>query len=297
MVFPRVSVCMPVFNGCAFIREALESVLRQTFSEFEVVIVDDGSTDKTMEYIYSFNDPRIRVFRNANRLGSVLNHNRCVTYAQSAYIKLFHQDDTLAMSCLEEQVRVLDEDPAVGFVFSCSYAIDERGSLLYKRTPPFSQGRIGKQQILRKYFFQLDYNFIGEPPVGMLRKSMLDNKPLFTSEWRSSDIELWTRINLSHPCFFIDKPLAYIRKHDGQSYARTRDSIVSALDDNRRLCLTVLRYDIPFLIRFSLAVEFMLRIPILLIGRSIKKVSGLSSKVLLVYCLRNKIDSFFRRNT
>src|SRR5579883_1951770 len=90
-----ISVCLPVFNGEKFLLEAIGSVLEQTYSNFELVIIDDCSTDASVEIIESFArmDERIRFYRNTSRLGLFANYNECMLKADGEYIKPFAQDD------------------------------------------------------------------------------------------------------------------------------------------------------------------------------------------------------------
>ena len=85
---PRVSVCIPVFNGARFIAAAIESVLRQTFTDFELIIVDDHSSDRSLEIISGFHDDRLRVVVNERNLGAEGNWNRCLTESKGIYLKM-----------------------------------------------------------------------------------------------------------------------------------------------------------------------------------------------------------------
>ena len=104
---PRVSVCIPTYNGALYLQECMESILGQTFVGIEILAVDDRSSDKTRAILDSFakRDARVRILSNARNLGLVGNWNRCIELAQGEWIKFVFQDDWIAPECLE---RMLD---------------------------------------------------------------------------------------------------------------------------------------------------------------------------------------------
>src|SRR6476661_6387292 len=105
---PRVSVCVPTYNGALFLGETLACIEAQTMPDYEVVIVDDLSTDDTLALAdaYAARDPRVRVIRSAERAGSsARNANRCITHARGEWIKFLFQDDLMAPTCLERMLQ------------------------------------------------------------------------------------------------------------------------------------------------------------------------------------------------
>ena len=113
---PRVSVGMRVYNGERFLRPAIESVLAQTDTDFELIISDNASTDATSEICraYAARDPRIRYVRNATNIGAVRNFNRAFQLSTAEYYKLANADDVCAPTLMERCAAVLDTHPAVG---------------------------------------------------------------------------------------------------------------------------------------------------------------------------------------
>jgi glycosyltransferase involved in cell wall biosynthesis len=122
-ISPRVSFGMPVYNGAKTIASALESILGQTFADFEVIISDNASTDATSGIAQDFckADRRIQYFRNERNLGAHPNFNRAFTLSRGEYFKWAAHDDVIASDYLEKCVRVLDEDST--FVMCCSYGM------------------------------------------------------------------------------------------------------------------------------------------------------------------------------
>ena len=104
---PLVSICIPTYNGSQYLEACLDSVLSQSYPDFEVVIVDDQSSDNTWDLLnqYAARDNRIRLFRNEQNLGLVGNWNRCLELAQGEWIKFVFQDDWITPDCIEHMVR------------------------------------------------------------------------------------------------------------------------------------------------------------------------------------------------
>jgi glycosyltransferase involved in cell wall biosynthesis len=127
---PRISVCIPVYNGGIYIAEAIESVLGQTFQDFRLIIADNCSTDNTSEIVRKFHDPRITYTRGTRNIGLVGNANRCLKLAEGDYVCIFHHDDVMLPENLERKIRLLDEHPEVGFVHSNLIVIDQDGKVV-----------------------------------------------------------------------------------------------------------------------------------------------------------------------
>jgi len=117
---PKVSIGLPVYNGENYLRNALESILDQTFRDFEVIISDNASTDRTGEICreYAAKDPRIRYCRNDRNLGAAGNFNRAFELSSGEYFKWAAHDDVIERDFLSSCVSVLDEDPSVVACFA-----------------------------------------------------------------------------------------------------------------------------------------------------------------------------------
>ncbi|QOX79703.1 glycosyltransferase [Trichlorobacter lovleyi] len=130
MISPRVSVLMPVYNGERFLREAIDSILGQSFHDFELIIVDDGSTDSSAACIASYHDTRIISVKNEINQGIVVTRNRGIELARGEYIALMDCDDISTEERLAEQVAFLDTDQSVAAVAACIECVDENGTFL-----------------------------------------------------------------------------------------------------------------------------------------------------------------------
>ena len=129
---PRVSIGMPVRNGERFIRQAIESLLAQTFADFELIICDNASTDSTEQICRGFarQDPRVRYFRNAQDLGPAENYNRCFELSHGNYFRWHAHDDMCVPDHLAKCVQALESDPGVVVVYPKTLIVDEIGKPL-----------------------------------------------------------------------------------------------------------------------------------------------------------------------
>ncbi len=130
---PTVSICIPTYNRVALLQEAMDSVLGQTFQDFELIISDNASTDDTPSLLRSYTDPRIRYTRNARNLGAYRNYERCFALATGKYVGFLPDDDVMLPENLARKVAVLDEHPSVGLVHSRYHLMDQGGSMLSAR--------------------------------------------------------------------------------------------------------------------------------------------------------------------
>lgn len=127
-----VSVVMPVYNSEKYLRESIESVLGQIFKDFELVIVNDCSTDSSSSIIKSYNDKRIRVINNKKNLGTVKSRNIGLKVAKGKYIAILDSDDVCTSDRLGVQFKYLEKNPHIFLVGSSAVYIDENGSILRK---------------------------------------------------------------------------------------------------------------------------------------------------------------------
>ena len=159
---PKVSVVLPTYNGSFFLAEAIESVLAQTWKDFELIIIDDASTDNTATIASQYVDPRIRIIQNPHNLRLVDTLNKGIALAQGPYIARMDQDDISLPKRLEQQVAFMDSHPEVGI---CGSWIEVFGFRNYIERYPSNSN-----EIKAKLFVQ---NQLAHPSV-MLRKEHLD---------------------------------------------------------------------------------------------------------------------------
>jgi glycosyltransferase involved in cell wall biosynthesis len=212
---PKVSICIPVYDGAKFLAEAIHSTLNQTLTDFELIVVDDCSTDGSDEIVRSLTDERLTSVRNAERLGLVGNWNKCLGLARGEYLYVFHQDDVMLPGNVQAKVKLLDANSSVGFVFSRTEFINDQGRPLETtfQSAAISNGVHDGRQFFDRYFLQP--NVICCPSV-MVRKSCYEKLGGFDSRLAyACDHEMWMRICLFYDVAYIDEALLQYREHDG----------------------------------------------------------------------------------
>jgi glycosyltransferase involved in cell wall biosynthesis len=212
---PRVSVIIPTYNYSRFLGEAVRSVLKQTFSDFELIVVDDGSTDNTKEVVDSFVDPRIRYIYQENR-GVSAAQNTGIKASSGEYIAILGADDMWLPENLEFKVKVLDSRPEVGLVCSDGYIFDDgTGLTLGKMWHLYFPGldpRIASRWPLRELLSRSG-SFI-RPQFTVLRREVFTEVGYFDESLRiGEDWEMFIRAVQCFPVEVLDVPLGYRRKH------------------------------------------------------------------------------------
>jgi glycosyltransferase involved in cell wall biosynthesis len=208
---------MPVYNGSDYIARSIESVLAQTYKDFELIVCDNCSTDNTEDIVLSFDDPRIRFVRNPRNLGLVGNANRCLELAEGEYIGILHHDDMMLPDNLEQKVQLLEKYPRVGFVHSNILLIDSKGEVIAwniwnedSRRDYMSNG----MTVFQKFLAYLPLGasiFIG---AVLARRECYDCLGGFSTELpHCSDSEMWMRISLFYDVACIGIPLVKYRVH------------------------------------------------------------------------------------
>jgi glycosyltransferase involved in cell wall biosynthesis len=217
---PVVSVVIPMYNVEKYIEQSINSVLNQTYHHFELILVDDGCVDNTLNIVDKFNDPRISIIRQTNR-GLSGARNTGIESARGIYIALLDADDYWATDKLAKHIQHLSANPKVGISYCPSLFIDEEGVLL-------GVGQFPKlKNITQQHIFCR--NPIGNGSAPVIRRSVLSEIGYFGTEKdkyrkmyfdeslrQSEDIELWTRIALNTKWQFegINEPLTYYRVND-----------------------------------------------------------------------------------
>ena len=231
---PKVSLLIPTYNGEKYLAECLDSVLLQTFSDFEVLVVDDCSTDTTLEIAgeYAARDNRIRVLRNEKNLGLVGNWNHCVELASGEWIKFVFQDDLIEPECLE---AMLEASALNGSIVACQRnfafmeGISESTQQDYLNRPTLSSlfpeaSLISADMYNNAVIDHMAINFVGEPTAVMLHRSVFDKFGSFnTGLIQLCDFEYWSRIAVNTGIAYVPRPLAMFRVHKDSATAKNAD--------------------------------------------------------------------------
>ena len=229
---PKMSVCIPTYNYARFLPEAIDSVLKQTFDDYEVLIVDDCSHDNTRDVVeeYAGRDKRIRFKINVANIGMAHNWNLCLTEARGEYIKFVFGDDLLSSpDALKKMASLLDTDPNISLVSSARNCIDAKSRSI-KVLMHFKDNAIlpGEAVINRCLIEQK--NVVGEPSAVMFRKKDAERGflPYYT---HIVDLEMWFHLLEKGEFAYLKEPLCSFRIHSGQQTARNITRY-SAAEDN-----------------------------------------------------------------
>ncbi|MFW6025205.1 MAG: glycosyltransferase family 2 protein [Candidatus Woesearchaeota archaeon] len=241
---PLVSVIMPAYNASDFIEEAIDSILKQTYTNFEFIIIDDSSTDNTWEIINSYNDKRIKAYQNKENSGVVKTRNRGFDIAKGEYYAIFDSDDISMPNRLEEQVRFLEEHDDYGAVGSHIYIINEESNIIAKRKYITEYSKIKKNILWESPFAQ---------PSVMIRKEVIDVVGYYKREGydRARDYDLWIRIYDKYKIVNLDSFLLEYRVFSRQGKStHLKETLKSTLQVKRKWLfksnyintLSILRY-------------------------------------------------------
>ena len=214
---PMITVLMAVYNGEKFLKEAMESILNQTYKDFEFLIINDGSTDKSVEIIESFNDPRIRLVHNEKNLKLIASLNKGISLARGKYIARMDCDDISMPERFEKEVEFLENHSDYGMVGTCYNIIDAQGKVQRNVSYPSNPDLI-------KLFLSLTCPLVHGSV--MIRAELL-KKNLYGSNDFSAveDYELWTRIAEKSKIYNIPEHLFRYRIY-GESFSDSKSQLM-----------------------------------------------------------------------
>jgi glycosyltransferase involved in cell wall biosynthesis len=205
----KVSVLMPTYNYAHYIEDAIQSVLGQTFTDFELIIVDNCSTDDTPVIVTKYlSDQRVRYYKNETNIGPIGNFNKVLELGQGEYIKFLFSDDILLPTALEQFIKILDDHPNVSLATS---SFEYFGSMSYRHDPPYT-GLISGVDAIKSSL--LKSNWIGSPSNVIFRRKNYDSKG-FDKKWMWwGDLELWHRILKASDLYVLPLVLSKFRYHE-----------------------------------------------------------------------------------
>lgn len=234
---PKLSVCIDSFNYGRFLSEAIESVLKQSFHDFELIIGDDCSSDNSIGIArsYAAKDKRIVIEVAPVNRGMVKNRNACLRLARGEYVKCLHADDFLfSPDALARMVATLDANRAVSLVASTRRMVDEQSQPIdtwsgFDRERPIAGTTVINRCLLEQR------NLIGGPSAVMFRRA-LGARGFDEGFFVMADLEMWFHL-LEQGCFaYIRDPLCAVRVHPRQQTAKDRSALEPALENRKLLC-------------------------------------------------------------
>jgi glycosyltransferase involved in cell wall biosynthesis len=217
---PLVSVVIPSYNHEAFVGDTIRSILGQSYPDFEIVVTDDCSRDRTPDVIRAFADKRIDLEVLDRNCGASVAVNSAIRRSHGAFVCLLASDDYFLPGKLEKQVAFLKSNSSVAAVFGMPRFIDERGAALspdntFNRDvfqKPFRENLRSRAQWLRQFFF---YGNCLCQPTAMIRRTVLDDVGLFDPRLANlPDFDLWVRLCMRHEIHVIEEEFTAMRIRD-----------------------------------------------------------------------------------
>jgi glycosyltransferase involved in cell wall biosynthesis len=208
---------MPVHNGERYLKEAIGSILAQGFTDFELLIIDDGSTDRSRQIAESFGDRRIVLVANAENRGTVHVLNQGIVLAKGRYIARMDADDISLPERLERQVRFMDEHPEVG-VSGTGMRLIKNGRLRNTRTHATSDEELKIQLLFSPCFFH---------PTVIIRAELAKAHPYPDNLVYTQDFNYWTHLAPLTRFSNLSEILLYFREHEGQISSKKADLQIS----------------------------------------------------------------------
>lgn len=229
---PIVCICIPTYNAEQTIYETLQSILLQTYRHIEVHIVDNASTDDTLDIVRSFQDPRVVIHAHTNNVGAEGNFNRCIQLCTHDFTAIYHADDIYEPQMVAKQVQFLLANPNVGGVLTEAMVIDEQGRQIGRITTPkdikttnhIYNFKLLMQAVLKHSNFMMC-------PSAMLRTSVYQQT---IQTWRgtlfatSADLDVWLRVAKYHGIGILSEPLMRYRVSTFHGSAKVKRSSLRA---------------------------------------------------------------------
>ncbi|MFY0687764.1 MAG: glycosyltransferase family 2 protein [Cyclobacteriaceae bacterium] len=247
---PLVSICIPVYNGEKFLSEAIDCALDQTYDNIEIIVVDDQSTDTSVQVIQKYQklDDRIRYVANEQNIGLVGNWNGCLELVRGDWIKFHFQDDLMERDCIERlyQSAIANE---VNLVLCRRRYFGTNSLQQLKQLSDFESKSRNYQPEHIVRLFNEDYlgsNFLGEPIAGLFSKELIQKYGVFDHHLKQlCDFEYWLRIALNEPIHFLNHELVSFRVHNMSETSRNmqRKGVSPFVLDRVYLARTLLQSD------------------------------------------------------
>ncbi len=210
---PLVSVLMTVYNREKYISQAIESIAKSTYQNWELIIVDDQSKDRSVEIAqsYAINDKRIRVYVNEENLGDYPNRNKAASYALGKYIKYVDADDMIYPYGIEQLVYYMEQFPNAGYGL-CSLEQDKEKIFPFQLDPTAAYQR---------HYFKTPL-FHKAPLSAIIKKEVFDKVGGFTGKRMLGDFEMWHILSQHYPVVLMPHGIAWYRVHDEQEMSLHR---------------------------------------------------------------------------
>lgn len=217
---PKVSVVIPAYNAMKYLPKTLESVLQQTFTDFEVLIVNDGSSDQIVEWVDGITDLRVKLISQRNQ-GVSTARNIGIDHSQGEYVAFLDADDLWEPTKLEKQVHYLADRSEVGLVYTWTTLIDTLGEPTGRVFASLVEGLVWKQLI--------ENDMISTGSSTMIRRSCFDEVGVFDPSLAfAEDWDMWLRIAARYSFGVVKEPLTFYRQHPNNA-TKNRQKMMQSL--------------------------------------------------------------------
>lgn len=225
-----VSICIPTYNGARFLRQAIESALHQTYNDFEILVIDDGSTDNTVEIArrYEAQYPNVRVLQNSTNLGIVPNWMKCLSEARFQWIKFLFQDDVFEKNCVAAMMNVAQQTGKKMVLCARQFLLEDTASEENKKyfqtiTRPeniFFEKSIQPKELAKAVVKNGTENILGEPVCLLFDKSIVEEIGGFDDRFQQlMDFDFILRAGMANQLAFLQEQLVHFRVHNQQQSA------------------------------------------------------------------------------
>jgi glycosyltransferase involved in cell wall biosynthesis len=217
---PKVSVVIPAYNAMAYLPETLDTVLKQTFTDFEVLIINDGSSDHIVQWASQVTDPRVKLISQENQ-GVSIARNTGIAHAQGEYLAFLDADDLWEPTKLEKQVQCLEDKPEVGLVYTWTLLIDEQGKPTGIVYDSHAEGNVWEQILVG--------DIVCSGSSAMVRRVCFESVGEFDPNLSSAaDFDMWTRLAAHYPFAVFKEFLIYYRQYSN-SMSKNRHKMMQDL--------------------------------------------------------------------
>lgn len=275
----NVSVCMAVYNGEKYIKEAIDSILNQTYPYFELIIINDGSTDNSENIILTYTDNRIKYLKNETNKGLIYTRNRALKEVNTKYTAVLDCDDISLPERLEKQVAFLDKNKDVAVCGTWGLMINEESEIFgHKIMPEFNAETVNIEMLFRNQFIHSS--------VMYRTKIAIENDGYESEKGVAEDYNLFSKISKNHKLANIPEFLTYYREHS-KGISKTNSSEINSGEIE---ILKNLYY------RFKCSDEF-LQIPKLIIQNNINQIDSKNVNPFFSHLLDiNNKENFYDSN-
>jgi glycosyltransferase involved in cell wall biosynthesis len=223
---PKVSVIIPAYNAMSFLPQALDSVLNQTFQDFEVLIIDDGSSDTIAAWAVQITHPNVKLISQANQ-GQSVARNTGIRLSQGEYIAFLDADDLWEPTKLEKQISAFMNNSELGLVDTWVFLVDEQDNILSQTEIYYDEGNVWLQML------ELNLVMCGSSP--MVRRQCFETVGYFNQSIKGpEDWHMWTRIATDYSFKIICEPLVHYRQHPNSTSRNLElmvSNIIKAIED------------------------------------------------------------------